>query len=165
VLSVPDPTDAYRHQNDLRRQVGLDITPISGTTLRDAARRLDNGGSVLTGVDRALARGKRPLTFFGRPTLLPDVHVRLAVHSGAPLFAIWVTGSGPGSYEVDGAEIELLPGRDSDRTVENAERVLALAEKVTAGRPSEWAMPHPVWPDTFQELDKLEAGGAAVPVG
>jgi lauroyl/myristoyl acyltransferase len=165
VLSVPDPTDAYRHQNDLRRRVGLDVTPISGTTLRDAARRLENGGSVLTGVDRALARGKRPLTFFGRPALLPDLHVRLAAHSGAPLFAIWVTGSGPGSYEVDGAEIDLELGKSADQTASNAERVLAVAEKVIAGKPNEWAMPHPVWPDAFEELDRIEAGGAAVSVG
>jgi phosphatidylinositol dimannoside acyltransferase len=165
VLSVPDPTDAYRHQNDLRREIGLEVTPISGSTLRAAARRLSEGGAVLTGVDRPLARGKQPLTFFGRPALLPDVHVRLAVHSGAPLFAIWVTSSGPGTYEVDGALVELSDERGAEALAHNAERVLAVVERLIAAKPTEWAMPHPVWPEAFQELDKLEAGGAAVPIG
>jgi lauroyl/myristoyl acyltransferase len=162
VLSVPDPTDAYRHQNDLRREIGLDVTPISGSALREAARCLERGGAVLTGVDRPLARGKRPLTFFGRPALLPDVHVRLAAHSGAPLFVIWVTGTGGGAYEVDGAQVELETGSGSDAVAKNAERVLAVVEKIIAGQPSQWAMPHPVWPEAFEELDQLEAGGAVV---
>jgi KDO2-lipid IV(A) lauroyltransferase len=166
VLSVPQPSDAYRHQNDLRKRVGLDITPISTGSLRQAAARLAEGGSVLTGVDRPLAQVKRQLTFFGRPARLPDVHVRLAAHSGAALVAIWATeGRDEGTYEVDGAPVELTGGRGPGSVVEDAERVLSVMERVIGAQPSQWAMPHPVWPDAFEELDRLEGREAGAKVG
>ena len=157
VLSVPDPTDAYRHQNDLRRRVGLDITPISAAALRHAAARLAAGGSVLTGVDRPLARARRPLVFFGRSALLPDVHVRLAAHSGAPVFAIWVLETAAGVYEVDGLPVSLSGGHGPEEVATDAERVLEVMEGVIGSQPAQWAMSNPVWPEAFEELDRLEA--------
>jgi lauroyl/myristoyl acyltransferase len=157
VLSVPAPTDAYQMQNDLRRAVGLDITPISMVSLRTAAERLAAGGSVLTGVDRPLPQAKRAVSFFCRPALLPDVHIRLAERSGAPLVAIWVHADGEG-YAVEVREVPLAPASDAETTVANVERVLAVAEEVITARPTEWAMPHTVWPEAAAELDAAEAG-------
>jgi KDO2-lipid IV(A) lauroyltransferase len=155
VLSVPAPTDAYEVQNESRRAAGLDMTPISVASLRKAAERLENGGSVLTGVDRPLPNGKHPLQFFGRPALLPDVHVRLAERFSAPLVFIWAQ-SRPGGYEIDARLVELQPPSGPAGTVANAERVLSVVEGVIAERPTEWAMPHVVWPDALAELTALE---------
>jgi lauroyl/myristoyl acyltransferase len=162
ILSVPDPTDAYRHQNDLRRAIGLEVTPISGRALKQAYVRLGAGGSVLTGVDRPLDHAKRPVSFFGRPALLPDLHVRLAAHAHAPLFVIWVTTNDAGAYEVDGTEVVLSGERGSDSLARDAERVLGIAERVIGGAPTQWAMAHPVWPDAFEELDRAEGAARGI---
>lgn len=157
VLSVPAPTDAYQVQNELRRAAGLDMTPISLASLRQAAERLATGGSVLTGIDRPI-QSRRPLRFFGRPALLPDVHIRLAERSGAPLVLIWVQSADDGAgYVIKAHPIALEPGVDPEVTVLNAERVLSAAEKIIAERPTEWAMPHTVWPEAAAELKSLEA--------
>ena len=157
VLSVPAPTDAYQVQNELRRAAGLDMTPISVASLRQAAERLEAGGSVLTGIDRPI-QSRRPLRFFGRPALLPDVHIRLAERSGAPLVLIWVRSAREDNrYVIDALPITLEPGVNAEVTVLNAERVLSAAEKIIAERPTEWAMPHTVWPQAAAELESLEA--------
>jgi KDO2-lipid IV(A) lauroyltransferase len=159
VLSVPTPTDAYRAQNDLRRAAGLDITPISVASLRAAAERLKDGRSVLTGVDRPLAFAKHPLRFFGRLALLPDVHIRLAERSGAPLVLIWVQ-SRSGGYLVDAQPVPVESGSSAQSTIANAERVLAATEEVIRSRPAEWAMPHIVWPDAASEIEtRMTEGG------
>jgi KDO2-lipid IV(A) lauroyltransferase len=155
VLSVPAPTDAYQVQNELRRAVGLDITPISLASLRQAAERLSRGGSVLTGIDRPLPYAKHPLRFFGRPALLPDVHIRLAERSNAPLVLIWAQAR-DGGYEIHSTPIPLEPGFGGDTAVSNAERVLQTTERIISSRPTEWAMPHVVWPEAAAALDSLE---------
>ncbi|MDH4139274.1 MAG: lysophospholipid acyltransferase family protein [Coriobacteriia bacterium] len=156
VLSVPDPTDAYRAQNEARQRVGLEITPISPEALRLALKRLEGGGAVLTGVDRPLEDGGRELTFFGRPARLPDVHVRLASRVGVPFVLVWVTMAEDGAYDVWAEEVALSGGRGDEAVRRDAEKVLARAERVIAERPEQWAMPHPVWPEALEELDALE---------
>ena len=156
VLSVPDPTDAYRAQNDLRRRAGLDITPISAQALKTARRRLEGGGAVLTGIDRPVPGSSRAFAFFGRPAHLPDVHVRLAGRTSAPLVLLWAVMGPDGRYAVECDRIALGPAGGVQTDRHNAEAVLARAEREIALRPTQWAMPHPVWPDALRDLDELE---------
>jgi len=51
VLSVPDPSGGYQWQNELRRDVEIEVTPISVDSLKQAARGLSSGRSVVTGLD------------------------------------------------------------------------------------------------------------------
>jgi KDO2-lipid IV(A) lauroyltransferase len=156
VLSVPAPTDAYLAQNEMRRAVGLDVTPISVASMRQAVRRLAEGGTVLTGVDRPTPNGQREMRFFGRPARLPYVHIRLAERSGAPLFAIWVQARAGGGYLIDGTPVPLAEVTGPETTGENARRVLAVIEDVISEHPEQWAMPHAVWPEALVELETLE---------
>jgi len=156
VLSVPDPTDAYRVQNELRREVGLDMTPISSDALRAAYRRLEGGGAVLTGIDRPLPQASRAYEFFGRPALLPDVHVRLATRADVPLVLMWLIMEPSGEYVVDCVEIPLGDGRGVEAYRRGVQAVLGRAAEVIAAHPTQWAMPHPVWPGAVTELERLE---------
>lgn len=161
VLSVPDPNDAYRAQNEARRKAGLEVTPVSPASLRQAFRRLTEGGAVLTGVDRPLAEGGAMLRFFGRKARLPDVHVRLAGRTGAPFVFLWVLLAEDGAYCVECEEVRLSGGREAKEVEADCEAVLALAEREIARSPGQWAMPHPVWPEALRELELAEAGGRA----
>jgi len=149
LLTVADPNSSYEWQNDMRGSYGFDVTPVSVESLRQAARRLAEGGSVLTGMDRPIAGGKQKPRFFGRAASLPMLHVRLAMKARAPVVVLCAPQDESGRYCVRGSEpIEMELGRDTaGATIANAERLLEEAERLIEQWPQQWAMPHAVWPD------------------
>lgn len=157
VLSFPNPNDAYKMQNKLRRRVGIEITPMSLSAFRDARKRLREGGSILTGLDRPLVGNQlekyRP-KFFGRETNLPVAYVRLAKEANAPIYIMACISQPDGSYFLTGSKaIWVAPKRDlSEEIVFNAERVLSKAADLIQQRPEQWAMFYPVWPEVLDEI-------------
>lgn len=150
VLTVPDPTGGYQRQNDMRRQLGLDVTPVSVESLRMAERRLARGGSVVTGVDRPVPGSRFRPRFFGRPAPLPVLHVRLAASAGAPLVFVRIRMGDDGVYRVSAhGPVPLRADRAREAILDDAEVVLAVAEAAIADAPEQWAMPHAVWPETL----------------
>lgn len=156
VLSVPDPTDAYRQQNEERRDLGFDVTPISLAAIRSAEERLRTGGIVITGVDRPAPGVKRRPRFFGRPSELPVLHARLALRTGAHLIAFVPNTREDGVYELDCLEVGVAPGHGDEATLSTAEALLAVMERAIQAHPEQWAMPHAVWPEAIDELDAAE---------
>ncbi|MBN2149557.1 MAG: hypothetical protein JW726_19375 [Anaerolineales bacterium] len=147
LLSPPNPRGDYRIQNRLRRQAGLEITPISIDSLRIALRRLQQGGSVLTGVDWPVAEPRfRPL-FCGRPSLLPTGHVRLAMKAGVPLGVVACLRRSDGIYQLIASEtLPIQSYRDPAQTIlRNAEAALEVAESFIRRDPEQWMMFHRVW--------------------
>jgi KDO2-lipid IV(A) lauroyltransferase len=145
VLSVPDPGGGYQWQNELRERAGMEVTPVSIDSLKRAARRLGEGGSVLTGLDRPLpqvAEDHRP-RFFGEPSNAPLLHVRLAMRAKVPVVVLSSFLRSDGLYEVIASDP--IPMESGDQ-IENAERCLAFAEGIIRRAPTQWAMPHVVWP-------------------
>ncbi len=143
VLSVPDPNDAYRAQNELRERAGLEMTPVSLEALKRAARRLAEGGSVVTGLDRPLPEAAERVRFFGEEAPLPLLHVRLAMRAKVPVVVAGAPRGEDGRYRLVISDPIEMVGNDP---MENAERVLASAERFIAAAPRQWAMPHAVWP-------------------
>ncbi len=153
VLSVPEPSKAYRAQNEMRRKMGLDVTPISLGALRAAEKRLARGGCVITGVDRPVPGARQEPLFFGRPAKLPTVHVRLAASTGAPLVAVMCRMRSDGIYRVSATGPMELSGENAPAAVKrDAEQVLKIAEDAIKRAPTQWAMPHAVWPRALDEV-------------
>lgn len=149
ILSVPDPTGGYEWQNDMREEAGFEVTPVSLESLKQAARHLEAGQSVLTGIDRPLDDPDkvRP-RFFGHQASLPLLHIRLAMRARVPVIVLAAPRIPDGRYKLVVSEpIVMEQGRGSDVLCANAERVLAVAERWIAENPDQWAMPHVVWPD------------------
>ncbi len=150
VLSVPDPNGGYQWQNDMRDEAGFEVTPVSLESLKAAARRLEAGGSVVTGLDRPMDEpGKVRPHFFGHPSALPLLHVRLAMRAGVPVIPLTAPRMPDGRYRLLASDpIPMEPGRATpELLLTNAERCLAPAERWIAEYPRQWAMPHIVWPD------------------
>jgi lauroyl/myristoyl acyltransferase len=150
VLSVPDPNAGYEWQNEYRAEAGFEVTPVSVESLKQAARRLEAGGSVLTGHDRPLPEPDkvRP-RFFGREAPLPLLHVRLALRARVPVVVLAAPRTADGRYRLLASEPILMEGDrpDAETLRANAERCLAPVERWIAEAPAQWAMPHRVWPD------------------
>ncbi len=73
-VSLPEETeyhDAIEWQHELRRESGLEILPASFKTLRTAIRRLEEGGTVVTGIDRPVDSQKyRPIFLINQQVYL-----------------------------------------------------------------------------------------------
>jgi phosphatidylinositol dimannoside acyltransferase len=154
VLSYPQPPGGYRLTNQIRSEVGMDVTPMSITALRQATVRLQNKGTVLTGIDRPVNDQKyRPL-FFGRPAALPVSHVRLALKVNVPVIVISGYLKPDGIYVVWASDP--IPMRSHPdlhiETVRNAEAILEVVEDAIRKVPEQWAMYYPVWPEALKEL-------------
>ena len=150
VLSVADPNGGYEWQNDVRAEAGFEVTPVSMESLKRAARGLAKGRSVLTGHDRPLPEPDKGMPhFFGHPAPMPLLHVRLAMRAKVPVVILCGPRDADGRYRLLASDpIEMVGERsDPDAVLANAERCLAAIEPWITERPTQWAMPHTVWPD------------------
>ncbi|MBN1957009.1 MAG: lysophospholipid acyltransferase family protein [Desulfuromonadales bacterium] len=147
VLTFGQPTGGYKLQNEIRALSGLDIMPVSRRTNLSALASLRQGGFVLTAVDRPVTGQGRVFNFFGRPSPLPDGHIRMALKADVPVLAAAVHMDEEGFYQLQLSE-PLTMQRLSDPEEEvrfNAERVLGVLEGYIRAHPSQWQMFYPVW--------------------
>lgn len=156
VLSVPNPGGGYQWQNDLRRSVGIEMTPVSVESLKQASRGLAQGRSVITGLDWPMPEpDKIEPRFFGVEARLPLLHVRMAMRARLPVVVMGAPRTAEGRYRFWASEpIEMEGDRITPETLRvNAERCLAVAERVIREDPSQWAMSHVVWPRMAERRD------------
>ena len=154
VLSYPQPHGGYQWQNKLRKDIGMNVTPMSVESMRAAKARLKNGGVVVTGMDRPLDRSNYHPRFFGFPTTVPTSYVRIALQTNAAVVVIACIGLPEENYRVECSDlIYMEPDDDPVREIEkNAEKVLREAENFIRAYPSQWAMFYPVWPFALEEM-------------
>jgi lauroyl/myristoyl acyltransferase len=155
VLTLHDMPGGFKWQYDLRRQIGLEIVPATLSTMRQAVSRLEEGGVVLTGIDRPIPDPKYKPRFFGLPSHLPVHHVTLALKAKVPVILAAIIRGPDGRFNLhisDPIQMRSYP----DRTIEimrNAEAVLEEAELLIRQTPEQWAMFYPVWPEVQDQID------------
>jgi len=148
-LGLPDPGGGYQWQNDIRKKAGFEVFPASVASLRQAARLLEDGGTVLTGLDRPLAESKYQPRFFGRPAALPVMHIILALKTRTPVVVAAAIRDENGCYHVeisDPISMQAYPNHHEE-IERNAETILEIAEEYIRKAPTQWSMFYPVWPD------------------
>ncbi len=150
VLSYARSEASHRSDTILRERFGINATPISFESLRQAFRRLSNHGFVITGVDRPDVGGAQ-LTFFNRKVELPIGHARLAIRSGAHMIVGVVQKVADGIYKVTAPPIikPEITGDLKKDTLTLAQRVTSIIEGFIRSDPEEWMMFLPVWPDVI----------------
>lgn len=146
VLSDANPQGSSRVMNEIRREHGIEMTPISMRSLRQAVTRLHDGGVVAIAADIPVESGE-DLIFFGHESQLPVGHARLALGTGAQMLVGVSHRIGEGSYR---AELALAPQPEStgDRkqdVIRWAQDSLSRLENYIRKWPEDWLMPIPVW--------------------
>lgn len=156
VLSYPQPGKGYRLQNKLRTFMGLEITPISISSLQQARQRLQNGGTVITGLDRPMADSRYLVDFFGRKAALPVSYIRLALKVDAPVVVVACRTLSDGMYVLECSDpIPMQPDPDPATEIfQNVHKVLRQAEVFIRSNPEQWSMYYPVWPEALDEVPK-----------
>lgn len=155
LLSMADPVGGNCVMNQLRRAHGLNVTPISRQTLRQAMETLRNGGVVAIAADLPAVEGGAELEFFGRNAALLVGHSRLAVSTGARMVVGASHRKGRDAYWAE-ATLVPRPVKSGDRrrdVLHWAQASLAAMEKFIGRWPDEWLMPKPIW----TEAPALEA--------
>jgi phosphatidylinositol dimannoside acyltransferase len=148
VLTIPDPQGGRLIEYEMRKKTGMNLIPASLSTLRQAVKHLEQGGMVLTGLDRPVPDPKYHPRFFGHAAALPTHYISLALKARVPVVIMAAIYQADGKYHVLSSEpIEME--WDSDREKEilrNAENVLNQAEEFIRLAPQQWNVPMPVWP-------------------
>lgn len=154
VLSYPQPKSGYQWQNEVRNFMGVEVTPVSNESLRQAAERLRGGGTVLTGADRPLEEPKYRPRFFGRASNLPTGYVRLALRAKAPVIVVSGITLPDGRYRAWASEPIIMKTGDDPaaETLRNTEAVLEVIEDLICQAPRQWSMFYPVWPQATSEI-------------
>lgn len=152
ILSFPNPNETYKAQNRLRENYGLHVTPMGLSAFREARKRLQDGGSILTGLDRPIDTGnleKYQPKFFGYPTNLPVTYVRMAKEAQAPVIILAVAYQPDDTYILEASKpiwIELGETLETE-LLTNTEKILSLAGEIILKYDSQWAMFYPIWPE------------------
>ena len=154
VLSYPQPLGGYQWQNNMRRDYGIEINPMSLASLRFARERLKNGGLVLTGMDRPMEKSNHCPMFFGYSTSVPVTYVSLAAMTKSDMVVASCLGTGQGSYIIDCSDIiKFIPYENKDKEfIANSEMVLKKAQSFISAAPEQWSMFYPVWPWALETM-------------
>ena len=149
-LTLSQPPWNTRLMNRLRGKYGLELTPISPSSLRTAVRKLRNGGMVGIAADVPSEYGAE-FTLFGKACRLPIGHTRLAEATGAAIVVGVSQRIGPGKYRAFAIEIPRNGGDEEDW----AASTLKVLERFILERPHEWFMPPPLWSSTHPKSPLL----------
>jgi lauroyl/myristoyl acyltransferase len=148
-LTKPGPKGSSEVMNRIRRGFGLDLSPISAASLREAIQRLREGGIVVIAADVPTHSGSG-LTFFGRPSALSDGFTRIALAAEAELMVGFSHRLGDGEYEgIAEVVVPPAPGRGRQELARRwAQRALVQLEGLLEQYPEDWLMPQPIWPSS-----------------
>lgn len=149
ILTIPDPQGGRRVEYEMRKRTGLKLLPASLGAFRQAIKHLQQGGMVVTGIDRPIPSPQACPRFFGRPAALHMHHIFLATKARVPIVVAVTILQEDGKYHVfasDFIEMDSHPDPDVEM-IRNAEKVLHIAEEFIRRAPEQWSVPLPVWPE------------------
>lgn len=144
-LALATPASSFTFLNDLRRQQGINVLPASPHAIRHMVRTLREGGTIALGGDRPVKGQGVEVEFFGRPTILPDAHIRLAMHTGAHVVGAFCRRR-EGEYHVRGYLHELVTtGNQEEDVRENVQRFARVMEGAIREHPEQWHLFLRLW--------------------
>lgn len=148
-LSLPQESEAIAWQHQLRRKVGGEIIPATMSNLKHVIKRLQAGEIVVTGIDRPMENLKYHPRFFDLPAHLPVHYVQLALAAKVPVLLMASFRQPDGRFELSSSDIITLQNKTDRKAelMENAERILELAEELILIAPEQWTIFHPIWPE------------------
>ena len=131
----------------LRSRHGHMHRTVSFGAVKEAMRRLRNGGIVAILLDRDIDGSGVPMQFCGAETRIPLGAVDLALRTGADLIPGWVWRIEGYRFRVRiGPPLELVRTGNFDEDVRlNAQRLLAQFEGHLRSDPGQWAVLGSIW--------------------
>ena len=151
ILTLPELGGVHKLEFEFRRKMGLNLVHSSAVGLRQSIRYLQQGGMVVTGIDRPMEGFQTQPRFFGRPASLPNHHIFLSLKTQAPLRIVVCRLEEDGKYHISTSapiEMDIYPDR-AKTLFHNTEKVLTAAEHFIRQDPQQWSATLPIWPETL----------------
>lgn len=131
-----------------REHSGYRTVPL-GSAARELLRTLKRGEMIVLAADRNFTEFGTWMEFFGRPALMPDGHVRIALRTGAPILPAFMIRTEDKRVQVMIEQpITLLKGRDN--VTSGMQRCLRILERYIGRWPEQWMAFNPIWPPSAQ---------------
>jgi KDO2-lipid IV(A) lauroyltransferase len=163
-LSIANPNEGFTLLNQWRKEWGIEITPISAQSLRQAVKRLEMGGVVLTAFDHPAPRKDKLIPFFGQPSYMPLGPARLARIADVLVLLGTCYYDPVRGYVLDTDVLDAEHSNDRQHdTVVNAARMAQILERYVGAHPEQWLMYYPFWPN--EDVKGAADGGGAWPAG
>jgi len=141
-----EPPELFEYLTKLRTSTGLNLIPVDGP-MTDLFRTLRRGGVAGIAADRNITGDGTVVDFFGAPTLLPDGHVRLAMHTGTPLILGFSQRLHRDSYEARFWPHFRIPeeGSDQERLAAGMAYIVNGLEEAIDTCPEQWTITARIW--------------------
>jgi KDO2-lipid IV(A) lauroyltransferase len=147
VLALPEQEAGLAFILKLRERQGIRVLPLGPRALRESLRHLRAGGVLAMAADRPMKDQGTEVEFFGRPTILPDGHVRLALQTGALIFGTFVYRE-DGEYHFRFVPLDLVRSGDKEADIrENVQRIARMIEEPILAHPEQWHLFRRLWED------------------
>jgi KDO2-lipid IV(A) lauroyltransferase len=146
-ISLPTPPGSAISLAQLRMAAARAIRVMSTgpQAVREAIRALRRGEIVAMAGDRHVNHQGTVVQFFGRPTLLPDGHVRLALHADAAIYC-GCTRYEAGRYFVRAEKVNIVRTGDREADIRrSAQRIAQIMEARIRAHPEQWHLFQRLW--------------------
>jgi lauroyl/myristoyl acyltransferase len=155
-ITIPNPQGGRQLEYETRQRAGMKLRPASVGAFRQALKHLQRGGMVVTGIDRPIPNPEACPRFFGRPAALHMHHIFLANKAHVPIVVAGTTLQEDGKYHVFASDfLEMDSHSDPGiAMLQNAEKILRVAEEFIRRAPQQWSVPLPVWPQVMGLVPK-----------
>lgn len=156
VMTIPNPEGVSQMEFEIRQRTGINMVPGSRNGLMQAIRYLQKGGVVLTGIDRPMSGNNLYPRFFGQLANLPMHHIFMALKADVPIVIVACRLVNDGKYHISAShpiEMDHYPNRDEE-LLNNAEKVLSVAEGFIREAPQQWLASLPVWPQRINDVPR-----------
>lgn len=135
---------------EFRESLGFEVIALTGgerPPLDRLREVLEGGGIVCLMGERDFGGRGVPVTFFGEETTFPVGPAKLALETGAALFAVhsWF-GAAPDSPDGPGWGLSVSPRIPVDELKATTQRVADAFAANIAAHPEDWHMLQPLWP-------------------
>lgn len=148
-LSVANPSEGYKLQNQLRKEYGFIVTPITPVSLRQGIRRLKSGGIIAVGLDWPHPEEISLTEVFGKPAYVPLGTARLALISNCLTIILAFYFDSRRGYSMYVSEpMEAIRTGDRDKDVAlNTQKYMSFFEQIVSKHPDQWMMFRKFWAD------------------
>jgi lauroyl/myristoyl acyltransferase len=106
-----------------------------------------------------------PVRLFGSWTTLPAGPATLAAKTGAIIAPLAIRRTPSGRFRMEGYEAFTVPSSSPADIQRATQRIADFLEEAVGAAPEQWYSFKPIWPETAEESDELEARAAAMLAG
>ncbi|MBC8447928.1 MAG: hypothetical protein H8D78_09275 [Chloroflexi bacterium] len=128
-----------------RERSGYRTVPL-GQAARELLRTIKRGEMIVVAADRNFTDSGTWVEFFGRPALMPDGHVRIALRTGAPIIPAFLVRTDDLRVRII-LEPPITLQKGQDDALSGVRRCLEVMERYISHWPEQWMAFSRIWPE------------------